>query len=207
MATYHDRPERTSEAAPAQPTGAGSRSGAAALPVGLWRVDPAHSSVGFTGRFLDVITVRGSFGAISGIALAARPPEDSIVLIDIDPATISTGVPRYDQQLRSPDFLHVNRYPTITFRSTSVAVEKTGWRITGDLTVRDVTRPVTARVAVDGVAHDPTCGLTRAGIRASFVVARERFGLIWNTFLPGGAQLLGSEVEFDLALCAVLHTG
>jgi polyisoprenoid-binding protein YceI len=184
---------------------------AAVVPAGVWQVDPTHSSISFAGRYLGVVTMRGRFGRFSGDIIATEPPNHSVATMSIDAATITTGVARYDEQLRSEDFLDVARFPTITFRSTYLEAAGPGWQVTGDLTIRDITEPVTTRVSVDGVALDPTLAGTtlagrRAGMRASVVVDRERFGLTWNMNLPGGGLLLSKTVDLELALCAVLQT-
>ena len=176
------------------------RGGPAALPVGWWRVDPARSWVGFAGRYLSAITVRGSFTGFCVDLLIASPLTDSAAVMTIDAATISTGVPLWDAQLRSPELLDVTRYPTITFRSTSVAVGGPGWRVSGELTVREITRPLIVDVVVGGVTHDRATGATRVGLRATVRVDRARFGLNAPTSLPGGGQC--NILALDLTLNA-----
>src|SRR5207248_75272 len=134
---------------------------------GTWKIDPAHSGVGFVARHMMVSKVRGGFGVFSGTIEVGDSPETSSVEVEIDAASVQTGNEGRDQHLRSPDFLDVETYPRITFRSTRV--ERTGdssLRVEGDLTIRDVTKPVTLDAHFHGMAGDPL-GNTRIGFSAS----------------------------------------
>jgi polyisoprenoid-binding protein YceI len=186
---------------PAQlgPTGRG-----VVVPTGLWHLDPMHSSISFSGRYLGVVTMKGAFERFSGSIIATDPPEHSSVSMSIEAATITTGVAHYDDQLRSADFLDTDRFPEITFRSTRLIPARAGWDLRGEVTICGICEPVTTWVHVDGIATDPVSADLRAGVRASVRVDRERFGLMWNHRLPGGGLLLSKHIDLDLALCAVL---
>ncbi|MDX1389869.1 MAG: YceI family protein, partial [Acidobacteriota bacterium] len=113
------------------------------LEPGVWTIDPAHTSIGFTVRHLKVAKVRGSFTSFSGTITAGETPADSSVDVTIEAASIDTGVEDRDEHLRSPDFLEVEEYPTLSFESTAVRETDSGLEVDGDLTIRDVTKPVT----------------------------------------------------------------
>jgi polyisoprenoid-binding protein YceI len=126
-------------------------------PVGRWRIDPAHSEIQFVARHMMIAKVRGRFRQFEGWLDVAERVEDSSVEVVIHAASIDTGDEQRDDHLRSPDFLGVERFPQITFRSTSVAPGRDPDRyvVVGDLSIRGVTRPVTLDVELEGVATDP----------------------------------------------------
>ena len=129
---------------------------------GVYEIDGAHTSVEFVARHLMITKVRGRFSDVRGRITIAEEPEDSHVEADIGTASLSTGNDDRDTHLRSGDFFDVERYPTITFRSTSVrAVSDGTWEVVGDLTVRDTTRPVTLQVDFDGADVSPARRRTR----------------------------------------------
>ncbi len=132
---------------------------------GDWNIDPAHSELAFIARYLMVTKVRGGFTDFSGTLHIAEKPEESWVEITIKAASIDTGTPDRDKHLRSADFLDVERFPELRFKSTKV--ELTGGMnltVTGDLTIRDVTKPVVLDAEFQGIARDPWGG-TRAAFR------------------------------------------
>lgn len=170
---------------------------------GTWRIDPAHSSVEFVARHLMVSKVRGRFGSLEGTIHVDEEPERSTVEVQIDAASIDTGEPKRDEHLRSPDFLDVERYPSLTFRSTSA--ERTGQRtlrVKGELTIRDVTRPVALDVEYQGIVLDPW-GNSRAGFTASAEIDREEFGVTWNQALETGGVLVGRKLSIEIEIAAV----
>src|SRR5439155_24879020 len=133
---------------------------------GTWALDANHTTATFVARHLMVTKVRGHFDRLSGELTVGERPEDSHVEVTIDAASIISGSQQRDDHLRSPDFLDVEKYPTITFRST--AVEQTGpttLKVTGDLTIRDQTHPVVLDVDFEGVGRAPW-GATVAGFSA-----------------------------------------
>jgi len=169
-----------------------------------WTLDNAHSAADFTVRHMMVTNVRGSFGELTGtINFDPANPGDSSVEALIQVASIDTGVEDRDNHLRSPDFFEVEKYPTITFKSSGVqVVDSTHAKVTGDLTIRDVTRPVTLDVEFLGQAASPF-GDQRAGFEASTTINREDFGLIWNQALEAGGVLVGQNVKIYLDIQAV----
>ncbi|HET6405064.1 MAG TPA: YceI family protein [Candidatus Thermoplasmatota archaeon] len=165
-----------------------------------WALDPAHSHADFTVRHLMIANVRGNIPPRS--ATIVRDESDitkSRVEAELDVAAITTGAADRDNHLRSPDFFDVATYPTIRFVSTRVETVEDGLRVHGDLTIRDVTRPVVLDVEVLGEAKDPW-GNTKAAVEATTTFDRRDFGLTWNAALETGGVLVGDKVKVQLAL-------
>lgn len=171
-----------------------------------WNIDPAHSEAGFAVKHLMISTVKGSFRSISGsIVLDTANPAASTGQAEIDVTSIDTRSEQRDAHLRSPDFFDVEKYPTITFRSRKVeARTDVAYRVTGDLTIRDVTREVVLNVEETGRARDPWGG-ERIGFTAETKLDRTDFGLTWNAALETGGVLVGNEVKISLEIQAVLE--
>ncbi|MFO7320761.1 MAG: YceI family protein [Chloroflexota bacterium] len=172
-----------------------------------WKLDPAHSRANFSVRHMMVSTVRGGFDRVSGkLEFDPEHPEKSYVEAVIDAASISTGVEDRDNHLRSADFLDVENYPTITFKSTDVTItgENTA-DVHGNLTIRGVTKPVTLKVEHVGTAVGMT-GARVSGFEARTQINREDFGLTWNVALETGGVLVGKEVRIDLDVEAIEET-
>ena len=172
---------------------------AAAPAPGSWKFDPSHSALTITARHLMVTKVRGTFEDMDVDIVVAEEPSESTVEVVAKTASVTTGVADRDGHLRSPDFLDVENYPTITFRSTEITPDGDGWRLSGDLTIRDVTKPVTFDLSFDGSAQDPY-GNTKAAFSAAGEIDREDWGLTWNVPLEGGGVLVSKRfgVEFDI---------
>jgi len=150
-----------------------------------------------------VSKVRGHFSEYSADLTIAERPEDSKVDVTIQVASVSTADEGRDGHLLSADFFDAETYPTITFSSTSVEpVSDDEWKVTGDLTVRDVTKPVVLAVEFAGVSQDPWDN-TRAGFSATTEIDREDFGLTWNQPLAGGGVLVGKKVKLELEVQAI----
>jgi polyisoprenoid-binding protein YceI len=165
---------------------------------GTWEVDPAHSRLGFVARHLMVTKVRGSFDVFDGRIVVGERPEDSIVEVRVDTASITTGSPDRDAHLRSADFLDVERFPTMSFRSTKVERSgDSGLRLEGELTVRDVTRPVTLDAEFDGLTGDPWGGM-RVAFTATTEIEREDWGMTWNVALEKGGVLVSKKVQIEI---------
>ena len=164
---------------------------------GDWSLDPAHTSVEVSVRHMMVATVRGRMQAARGaLHVDDEDPLRSWVEAELNAASIDTGSPDRDQHLRSPDFLDVERYPTITFRSTRVEEQGDGsYVVRGDLTLRDVTRPVTLRKELGGLVRDPF-GNDRIGFSAAGSIDRDDFGLTWNAVLEGGGLVVSNNLRF-----------
>jgi polyisoprenoid-binding protein YceI len=173
------------------------------LPTGTWEIDPSHSTVGFSARHLMVAKVRGRFTSFHGTIGIGEEPSPSSVTVSIEAASIDTRDENRDVHLKSPDFLDVLRWPTMTFTSTEVRYSRGGqFEVDGNLTIRDVTRPVTLKAEFNGVQQDPWGG-TRAGFEAHTEFNRKDFGLEWNVALEGGGVLVGDKVTVDLEVEAV----
>jgi polyisoprenoid-binding protein YceI len=169
-----------------------------------WSIDPGHSAVHFGVRHMMFTKVRGRFTRWSGeLRLHPEHLASSSVEVTIEAASIDTADAQRDGHLRSPDFLDADRFPTITFRSTKVEDLGEGkLRVSGDLTIHGVTRPVVLDTEYAGRAQDPW-GNDRAGFAARAAVDRTDFGLRWNQALETGGVLVGNKVEIELELEAV----
>ncbi len=171
----------------------------ATLPkTGTWVIDPSHSSVEFVAKHLVVSKVRGRFASFSGTIEVADPIERSNVDVTIEAASIDTGDRDRDGHVKSGDFLDVETFPQLTFRSTG-AHHKDGdrWSIPGELTIRDVTKPVELDVEYLGVYTDPW-GNEKAAFTASTELDREQFGITWNQALETGGVLVGKTVKIEI---------
>jgi polyisoprenoid-binding protein YceI len=165
---------------------------------GEWSLDASHTTAAFVARHMMVTKVRGHFDRLSGLVRVGETPEDSSVEVTIDASSIFSGDQKRDDHLRSPDFLDVERYPTITFRSTSVKqTGPTSLDVTGDLTIRDQTRPVELTVEFEGVERAPW-GTTVAGFSAKAEINREDWGMTWNAALETGGVLVGKKVTLEI---------
>jgi polyisoprenoid-binding protein YceI len=170
---------------------------------GTFALDPAHTRVGFVARHLMVSKVRGSFTQVSGEITVAEDPLASSVTVHIPAASIDTGVADRDTHLRSGDFLEVEKYPELTFRSTRVTEPNgNGFTLVGELTIRDVTREVTLDVEFEGVATSPW-GQEVVGFSASAEIDREEFGITWNQALEAGGVLVGKKVKIEIEAEAI----
>jgi polyisoprenoid-binding protein YceI len=172
------------------------------LSPGVWNVDPSHSTVGFVARHLMISKVRGRFGSFSGTVTIAEDPLESTVEATVDLASIDTGDAGRDEHLRSADFFSVEPHPTMSFRSTALREDGDRYVLAGDLTIRDVTRPVEFELDFEGVSQDPW-GNTRAGFAAQAEVNRKDWGLEWNVALETGGVLVGDKVKVQLEIEAV----
>ncbi|MEU6105398.1 YceI family protein [Streptomyces flaveolus] len=166
--------------------------------------DPAHSRIGFVARHAMVTKVRGAFHQFEGTArLNGAEPARSTAQVVIKTESIDTGVEQRDQHLRTNDFLDAPTYPDITFRSTSVEPRSgTEFRVTGDLTIKDTTRPVGIDVEYTGSAVDPF-GNQRVGLEGSVTISRKDFGVTWNAPLEGGGVLVGDKIVLELDISAI----
>jgi polyisoprenoid-binding protein YceI len=172
-----------------------------------WNLDPAHTSAEFAAKHMMITTVRGGFKNVTGtIDFDPEHPEKASVEATINTAEMtSTGVQQRDDHLKSPDFLDIANYPTITFKSTKVEPSADGKtaKVSGDLTIRGVTRPVTLDVEYLGQIKSPF-GDTRAGFAGSTRINREDFGLTWNMALEAGGWLVSKDVNLSVEVEAVL---
>ena len=164
-----------------------------------WDIDTAHSTIEFIAKHMMVTNVRGRFTNFSGDAhLDEEHPEQSRVDVTIDLASLTTGAEARDNHLRSADFFDVAEYPTATFHSTKV--ERRGedrLLVTGDLTIRGITKPVTLDVTVEGKFKDMQ-GKERYGFSASTSFSRKEFGLEWNVALESGGWLVSDKITIAI---------
>ena len=173
------------------------------VPAGTWKVDPAHSSVGFEVKHMMISTVRGHFSSFDGRLEADEDITRSRAYGYADAASINTGDSKRDEHLRSPDFFDAERYPRMTFESTRIQwVEGGTYRVWGDLTIKDVTREVTLDATVHGAGEDPW-GNERVGVSVQGTINRTDFGLKWQQPLARGGMLVGEEVKILLDVSAV----
>ena len=171
--------------------------------VGSWSIDPTHTSITFEVRHLMISKVRGSFGSASGTIEVAEDPLESKVEIAVDVASVESGTEDRDNHLRSPDFFDAGEHPQMTFRSSRVNRVGDAYVMTGDLTIKDVTKPVTLDFEFLGGLIDPE-GSPRAAFSASFEVDREDWGLTWNMTLESGGFLVGKRIKVSIDAEAVM---
>ena len=164
---------------------------------GRWTVDPGHADVGFVGRHFGLTKIRGRFTGVDGTIVLAEDLDASTVDVTIDMASVNSGDRTRDDHLRSADLFDVERFPTATFRSTRVAVAGTEGVVCGDLTIKDVTRPVALQVEYVGGALDPWGG-HRAVFSAAATINREDWGLTWNMVLEAGGLLVSKEIRLEI---------
>ncbi len=168
---------------------------------GTWAIDPVHSSISFSVRHLVVSKVRGTFGAFSGAVTVAADGTPS-VSAEIDVASVHSGNEQRDAHLRAPDFFDVEKYPTATFRSTSVTADGDGYRVEGDFTLKGVTRRITLPVEFNGVNPGMGHGAV-AGFEASVVLNRKDFGIDIDMPLETGGAVVGDKVTITLEIEAL----
>lgn len=171
---------------------------------GDYAIDPAHSSIGFTVRHAMVTNVRGSFGEHEGsLKLDGSNPADSTASIDVKIASVDTGIADRDGHLVSGDFFDAEKFPLMTFRSTSA--EQLGgdtYRVTGDLTIKDVTRPLAIDLEFNGSATD-VYGNERVGFEGSADILRSDWGLTWNAALETGGVMVSDKVKLNFDISAI----
>ncbi len=166
-----------------------------------WKIDNAHSEITFYVRHMMISNVRGRFENFTGsVDFNEENPAASKVDVQIEAASINTRDPQRDGHLKSPDFLDVAKYPYLTFRSKRIEVpDANHGRITGDLTIRDVTREATLDVEYAGLMKSPF-GNTSAGFSATTQINRKDWGLVWNVALETGGMLVGEIVNINIEL-------
>jgi polyisoprenoid-binding protein YceI len=167
---------------------------------GTWQIDPTHSTVGFAVKHAMVSTTRGRFTAFTGGAtIDAANPEAATAWLDIEATSVDTGMPQRDGHLQSPDFWDAANNPTITFRSTSAKLDGDELVLTGDLTIRGISRSVEVAWEFGGVATDPF-GTTKAGFEGTATIKRSDWDLTWNAALETGGFLVSDKVKLVLEI-------
>jgi len=166
-----------------------------------WTVDPVHSSAKFTVTHLVISEVEGNFRKFNGSMTTAKPDfTDAVVDFTIDVSSVNTDNDMRDKHLKSDDFFNTEKYPNMVFKSTSMK-KLTGnkYALRGNLTIRDVTKPVKFDVTYGGTAKD-AYGNTKAGFKATTVINRFDYGLKWNAATEAGGATVGKDVTIDLRL-------
>ena len=171
---------------------------------GTWTLDASHSRIGFVARHAMVTKVRGSFNEFEGTAtLDGADPSASSASVTITAKSIDTRSAQRDEHLRSNDFFAMDEHPTITFASTGVEqLSDVEFALTGDLTIKGTTRPVTVPFTFEGLATDPF-GNLRAGFEGSVVVNRKDWGITWNAGLEAGGVLVSDKITLEFEISAV----
>jgi polyisoprenoid-binding protein YceI len=171
---------------------------------GTYTLDPVHSRLGFVARHAMVTKVRGSFTEVEGKGFFdAADPSRSWLEVTIQAASIDTGNETRDAHLRSNDFFDMENHPEIRFVSTGVEqLDGSSYRVTGDLTIKGVTRPISIDLEYSGSAVDPY-GNTRIGLEGSTAVNRRDWGINWNAALDAGGVLVSEKVTLELDISAV----
>ncbi|TNC33388.1 YceI family protein [Mumia zhuanghuii] len=175
----------------------------AQITAGTWNFDPTHTEIGFTVRHI-MSKVRGKFEKFEGSITTKPEISESTATATIDLSSINTGTPDRDAHLRSADFFSVESHPTMTFTSTGVLEKSdTEFVVTGDLTIKDVTRPVELSVEFLGEGKDPWGG-TRVGVEATTTISRKAFGIDFNIPLEGDKVMIGDKISILITGEAVL---
>ena len=171
---------------------------------GTYVLDPSHSRLGFSARHAMVTKVRGAFNDVAGTATVdGSNPAASHLEVTIQAASFDSRDANRDGHVRGADFLDVEKYPTLTFRSTEIAVsDDDKVTVTGDLTINDVTPPVTIELEFEGSATDPF-GNERVGFEGETTIKRSDWGLTWNAALETGGFLVSDKIELELEISAI----
>jgi polyisoprenoid-binding protein YceI len=171
---------------------------------GTYALDPSHTRLGFVTRHAMITKVRGSFDTFEGSGVIdGEDVAKSHATVTIQSASINTNNGDRDNHLRSGDFFGAETYPTITFTSTAVALkDESTFEVTGDLAIKDTTRPVTIALEFTGAATDPF-GNQRIGLEGSTVISRADWGITWNAALEAGGVLVSDKITLELEISAI----
>jgi polyisoprenoid-binding protein YceI len=165
--------------------------------MGTWKFDPMHTQVEFSAKHLGMMTVRGHFAEVTaGGHIDPEHPEKTTVEATINTASIRTHNERRDSDLRSSNFLEIDKYPTMTFKSTKIERVGDGFEVTGDLTIKGTTRPVTLDVIKYGEFNDPMMG-HRIGYAAQAQINRRDFGMTFDMMLDG-KFIVSNEIQINI---------
>lgn len=174
-----------------------------------WIIDPDHSGAAFSVRHMMIANVRGQFCKVGGtVYVDPQNITSSSIELSIDAASIFTGIQKRDDHLRSADFFDVENYPAITFTSSRIhAVNGNKAQVTGDLTIRGVTRQITAAAEFSGPVDDPFGDGSSMGFAVSTMINREEYGIMWNQPMANNGIMVSREVQLFIDLEADLVTG
>jgi polyisoprenoid-binding protein YceI len=180
-------------------TGTGTEAGTGTATRSVWQLDPAHALVEFSGKHMMFTTVKGHFKTVRGtIVLDEADPAQSSVEVEVDTASLYSGVDYRDNHLRSADFLDVENHPLMTFKSTRVEpVDESHARVAGNLTIRGVTREVVLDTELTGRGKGPM-GHETIGFEARTSLNRKDWGLNWNRALETGGVLVGDTIKIEI---------
>ena len=174
---------------------------------GDYTIDPTHTRLGFSTHHAMVTTVRGQFTEFSGTAhVDAANPANSHVSLTIQTASVDTGVADRDGHLKSADFFDADNNKEITFSSTKVERDGDDWVITGDLTIKGETKPITIEFESNGSARDPF-GNLRIGFEGGTSINRKDWGLTWNAALETGGVLVSEKIKLEFDISAIQNAG
>jgi len=168
-----------------------------------WKLDKAHTQVNFSAKHMMVTTVRGTFHDVDGtIELDETDPTRSRGEFSVGTASVDTNFGARDAHLTSPDFFDAATYPRLTFVATAVKrIKDDEFEVSGDLTIKDTTKPATFKVELDGIVPGMS-GARHAGFSASTKIQREDWGLNWNVALEQGGWLVGKEIKIEISVAA-----
>ena len=169
---------------------------------GVWTLDMSHSEIGFTVRHAGISKVRGRFTDASAEARIGGSLAEASLHATVKTAGFDSGDANRDGHVKGPDFFDVETFPEMTFRATSVEGDGEDYTLTGDLTIRGITKPIELEVEFTGVAVDPF-GATRAGFSAEAEISRKEFGLTWNAALEAGGLLVSDKVKINVEAALV----
>ncbi len=172
------------------------------LTSGFWLLDMSHSEIGFSVRHAGISKVRGRFTAATAEARVGDSLADASLHATVNTASFDSGDANRDAHVKGPDFFDVEQYPEMSFRATGIEGDGEDYTLTGDLTIRGITKPVELEVEFTGVAVDPF-GATRAGFSAEAEISRKEFGLTWNAALEAGGLLVSDKVKINVEAALV----
>lgn len=173
------------------------------LTPGAWTLDQAHTEVGFSVRHAGISKVRGQFTEADATLVVGESVDSSSVEATVKTASFDSNDNNRDAHVKGADFFDVEQFPHMTFKATQVQGTPENFRVSGDLTIKETTKPVTFDVEFGGVAVDPF-GATRAGFSASAQISRKEFGITWNAALEAGGVLVGAKVTITVDSAFVL---
>jgi polyisoprenoid-binding protein YceI len=177
------------------------------IPQGVWRIDPAHSKVGFAVKHMGVATVRGEFGQFDGSLEVGTDLASSKATGSVQAASVDTNQEPRDNHLRSADFFEVDKFPELTFSSTKIErVDDETVKITGDLTMHGETHPIELEAELGGIETGPE-GETRTGLEVTGQLSRKDWGMKFNAALGSGNAVVSDKVKLTLDIAAVLDEG
>lgn len=172
------------------------------LTTGTWTLDGSHSEIGFTVRHAGISKVRGRFtDATATVEVGASAAETKATAV-VKTASFGSGDANRDGHVKSADFFDVEQFPEMTFEATSIEAKGDDYDVTGNLTIKGVTKPVTIETEFNGIAVDPF-GNTRAGVSGETTISRKEFGLTWNAVLETGGVLVSDKVVISLDLAFI----